>query len=78
MDEAEGDKLRGALRGCLRGSSDPLAVARSLLAHVEEGIPLPAENLAVHHAKFDSVEAQLRQLQGLLDAYVVPPSTRPH
>ncbi len=74
----EGDELRAALRECLRGHSDLLTVARSLLVHVEGQQPMAPDGLALHHRQFDRVAEELRQLQALLDAFVVPPSDKLH
>lgn len=74
----ESQELRAALRECLRGCADLLTVARCLLAQVEQRIPLPADSLALHQEKFDRVEGQVRQLQGMLDAFVVPRSGQLH
>jgi hypothetical protein len=71
-EATEGAELQAALRECVRGYADLLTVAQALLAHVERQVPMSAESVALHHVEFDRVGTQLRQLQTLLDAFVVP------
>jgi hypothetical protein len=74
-DDRIARECRAALGAAIEGSLGLIKVGRQLLERMESGRPLPPEDIADFRSHFDGTEDQLRQLQGVLDHWLLLAAT---